>query len=146
MMDLSSMEIHPKHGIGDITFGMSPDQAQLIMNEPSTYERWMGGNLNDALTYSGLVLRFDKQNAVGPLPTAQLKEIWADNSRAFTFYDRIFWDEDRTELELILIDLGVDYILRGPFQWGSELFIQEYSWTVAFGSDENPFQFWLENW
>ena len=45
------------------------------MREPQQYEDWMGGNLNDALLFHGLIFTFDRCDSHGPLPHALLDRI-----------------------------------------------------------------------
>jgi hypothetical protein len=66
-----NLDLRPGEGIGDLLFGMNPAAIEQKMNEPSTYEEWMGGNLNDAMLYAGLILIFDRFSSSGPLPDSR---------------------------------------------------------------------------
>ena len=69
------LEIKPLEGVGSVTFGMTPDEVISILGAEQVYEGWMGGNLNHALLYHGLILMFDCCNSHGPLKDAQLTDI-----------------------------------------------------------------------
>jgi hypothetical protein len=69
------LEIKPLEGVGSVTFGMTPDEVISILGAEQVYEPWMGGNLNHALLYHGLILMFDRCNSYGPLKDAQLTDI-----------------------------------------------------------------------
>jgi hypothetical protein len=51
---------------------MTPTEVRTAVAETEVYEEWMGGNLNDSLTYRGLILQFDSCDAYGPLADAKL--------------------------------------------------------------------------
>jgi hypothetical protein len=72
------LEIYPGEGLGPIRLGMHPAEAQEVFPEPFLYEDWMGGNLNDCLTYHGLLLKFSKCDSRAPLPDTYLDEIQID--------------------------------------------------------------------
>ena len=69
------LEIHPGAGIGRVRLGMSPAEVEAVFTEPHKYEEWMGGNLNDALLFHGLIFTFDVCDGRGPLPHARLNLI-----------------------------------------------------------------------
>ncbi len=66
------LDIHPGEGIGLVRFGMRPAEVLALFSEPQVYEDWMGGNLNDALLFHGLLLHFNECNRSGPLPSSTL--------------------------------------------------------------------------
>ncbi|HXQ35727.1 MAG TPA: hypothetical protein VN843_17055 [Anaerolineales bacterium] len=68
------MEITPNIGLGPLRFGMRPEQVRMLLEEPETYEDWMGGNLNDSLLYHGLVLGFNTNDTYGPLSNSKFCE------------------------------------------------------------------------
>ena len=69
------MELIPKVGFGRLRFGMTPAEVGALVPEESTYEEWMGGNLNDSLLYHGLIIGFDECDSTGPLPDSGLNRI-----------------------------------------------------------------------
>jgi hypothetical protein len=62
-------KIIAKHKLGYLRFGMSPVQIKDLLGNQLVWENWMGGNLNNALCYHGLVLVFDLCNGAGPKTT-----------------------------------------------------------------------------
>jgi hypothetical protein len=71
------MEIRLGEGIGPISHGMTPAEVRAAFPEPEGYEEWMGGNLNDALLFRGLIVSFTRCDAFGPLPDALVAGIQA---------------------------------------------------------------------
>lgn len=82
---MSSMEIHPNKGIGSIEFGMNPDAVKEVMGSDLIYEEWMGGNLNDALFYSDLIVGFNDCDSDAPLPDSRVVEFRANDSGRIKF-------------------------------------------------------------
>jgi len=68
--------IQPLVGLGEIKFGMSPQEVAEIMNEDEVYEDWMGGNLNNSLFFHGLIFGFDKCDTYAPLKDSKLGEVF----------------------------------------------------------------------
>lgn len=68
------MELIPKIGIGPLRFGMRPSEVKDVLGPEHGYESWMGGNLNDSLLYSGMILGFDRCDSRGPLNDSKLIE------------------------------------------------------------------------
>jgi hypothetical protein len=62
-------------GVGEVRFGMRPSQVKEIMGEILTWERWMNGNVNDALYYPGIILFFDDHQSDGPTADSRLEQI-----------------------------------------------------------------------
>src|SRR3954471_7199095 len=89
------LEIVPGMGIGPVHRGMSPAQVLEAFPEDQQYEDWMGGNLNDALLFHGLVFTFDKCDSHGPLPNARLEQIAVHGREDATLYCRPLreWDK-----------------------------------------------------
>lgn len=75
------MEIELGKGIGPIRFGMTPAEVRAAFAEPETYEEWMGGNLNDALLYSGMIVVFDRYGGDGPLADGRVDELIVQGRR-----------------------------------------------------------------
>jgi hypothetical protein len=69
------LDIHPGEGIGPVVLGMRPVEVVAVFPERQVYEHWMGGNLNDALLFHGLRLRFTECDARAPLPNSTLNWI-----------------------------------------------------------------------
>jgi len=66
------LDINPGDGIGPIQKGMRPAEVCAVFDEPEVYDRWMGGNLNDALLFHGLCLHFGECDSHAPLPHSTL--------------------------------------------------------------------------
>lgn len=79
------MEIYPNKGIGDIEFGMSPGSVKKIMGSDLVYAEWMGGNLNDTLFYSDLIVGFNDCDGDEPLPDSHVVEFRANASDRIKF-------------------------------------------------------------
>jgi hypothetical protein len=83
---------------------MRPDEVLDVFPEPMVYEDWMGGNLNGALLFSGLVLHFSDCDCLLPLPDSTLDLIIIhQRPDAFLFGRPINqWTKDRLLAELRL--------------------------------------------
>lgn len=69
------MDLIPNIGVGEVRFGMVPNQVVASFGPKTTWQHWMGGNLNDSLFYPGIIFYFDDHDARGPLPHAKLIQI-----------------------------------------------------------------------
>lgn len=121
------MEMIPKVGLGEIRFGMSPAKVRAIFPEQETYEEWMGGNLNDALLYHGLILMFDKHDAFGPLSDSRLDEIIIKGRTDISFWGLRLLDWSRDDLVSHL-----DRIQTRCEWYGPTLLVPEYSVSATF--------------
>lgn len=125
------MELLPNEGIGDIRFSMTPPKVRAIMGNTLVYEDWMGGNINDTLHYSGIVLSFDKHDAYGPLDDAKLIEMWIYNNFNATFNGITLFGQSITFIETLLQQEGIGYEMRGNKNKVG-IFIDTYGWQFAF--------------
>ncbi len=78
------MIINPNNGIGTVKFGMSPIEVNDVMGD-TVYEDWMGGNLNDSMYYSGLIIGFDKYDSSGPLSESKVIEFRTNDTDLISF-------------------------------------------------------------
>lgn len=51
---------------------MNPEGVRANFQEEEHFEEWMGGNLNDALLFRGMVFYFDKEESHGPRPDSKM--------------------------------------------------------------------------
>jgi len=109
---MGGFEINPGVGVGPVTFGQSPSEVQAAMAEQQMYEDWMGGNLNDALLFQGLILGFDRCDARGPLPNSRLVEARLAGRPNTQIFSRPTADWTRDELLAFLVKQG-DHEHRG---------------------------------
>jgi len=79
------MEIYPNKGIGGIEIGMNPDAVKEIIGYDLIYNEWMGGNLNDTLFYSDLIIGFNDCDSDAPLPDSHVVEFRANDSNRIEF-------------------------------------------------------------
>jgi hypothetical protein len=104
------MEIELGKGIGPIRFGMTPAEVRAAFPEREAYEDWMGGNLNDALPYPGMIVGFDGCDARGPLADARVCELIVQGRRDLTL-DGVplhAWTRDRLRARFALLDVPVE--------------------------------------
>src|SRR5262249_20852674 len=94
----SDMEVIPNIWLGQLRFGMSPSEVQVVLGSHQTYEPWMGGNLNDALLYPGLTIGFDKCDSRGPLEDSKLVEFQIKEKADVTFLKKPFFGMLENEL------------------------------------------------
>jgi hypothetical protein len=85
---VSRLDFHPGEGIGPIRIGMRPAEVIAVFDEPSVYERWMGGNLNDSLLFHGLVLTFTECDSSAPLPDSTLHHVIIHQREDAFLFDR----------------------------------------------------------
>jgi hypothetical protein len=125
------LELLPRNGIGELRFGMSPNQVREVINEPEVYEKWMGGNLNDSLLFHGAILGFDRCDSVGPLPDAKFVEAQLHGREDAAFAGRTLGEWTRDALVEHFKSQGV------PFQSdpASGITAPGLGLWFAFGSD-----------
>jgi hypothetical protein len=92
------MQLLPKIGLGEVRFGMTPDEVQKALNEPQKYEEWMSGNLNDSLLFHGIIFGFREHNTFGPLPDAKLCEIRISGREDLILWGKPIRDWNKTTL------------------------------------------------
>jgi hypothetical protein len=127
------MELIPKLGIGPIRFKMSPAQIESILGSHRTFEDWMGGNLNDALLYPGLVICFSQNDAFGPLPDSQVREIWIHPNNPTTLAGQDVFSLYVKDIESYLKGNGVQYDKHEDKDY---LWIPEFGWELSFDDDQ----------
>src|SRR5690348_1499750 len=125
------MELVPKAGIGLIRFEMSPSQVEEILGSHHTYENWMGGNLNDALLYPGLVICFDRNNAAVPLPDSKICEIWIHPNSAITLAGKNIFSLQEKDIESYLATQDVHYV-KNETRFDDVLYfwVPDYKWEI----------------
>ncbi|MCP4491158.1 MAG: hypothetical protein GY820_28155 [Gammaproteobacteria bacterium] len=133
------MEIYPNKGIGNIEFGMSPQSVREIMGSDLVYEEWMGGNLNDALFYSDLIVGFNDCDGDEPLPNSRVVEFRANASERVKFNGVALANLSRTELASMVVQ-GVKAVVDK----NQDVIFQELG--VSFGFNENGSVCILEMW
>lgn len=69
------LEIVTEEVGGWLRLGLGPSAVADLLGEPGAAEDWMGGNLNEAFAYPGMLLLFDNCDGNGPLPDAELQMI-----------------------------------------------------------------------
>lgn len=97
------MDIHPNKGIGSIAFGMNPAAVKELMGSDLIYEEWMGGNLNDALFYSDLIIGFNDCDSDAPLPDSRVVEFRANGSGRINFNGHALVDLSREYLASMVV-------------------------------------------
>ncbi|MCP5101665.1 MAG: hypothetical protein GY943_39490 [Chloroflexi bacterium] len=132
------MEIIPRQGIGNIKFGMNPFEVKEIMGSQLIWEEWMGGNNNDALYYPGLVFVFDKNDGRGPVETAQLIEIWTNESADLVFAGKKISETKKYQMEQILRSKDLSIVLRED-----EIYVNSCGLEMAFHKDGRFDRLWL---
>jgi hypothetical protein len=95
---MGQLHITPGVGIGPIRLGMHPHEVAAVFGEQQVYEKWMGGNLNDAILFHGLVLSFDKCDGKGPLASSRLDWIIVYHREDAYLFGRPMTDWGRNEL------------------------------------------------
>ena len=64
---------------------MHPKQVKDFMGVKTVYEDWMGGNLNDALFYPGIIIGFNDCDSDEPLPDSEVIEFRTNATETITF-------------------------------------------------------------
>lgn len=94
--------LDPGSGIGLVRLGMSPAHVVATIGQPSGYDAWDDGNLNDFLIYDGVRLYFDRCDWRGPLRRSQLVTIEVRRPDAILFNRRLVsWGEAELLTELV---------------------------------------------
>lgn len=133
------MEINPLYGIGEVKFGMHPSEVKEIMGDKLTWEEWMGGNLNDAIYYPGIVFIFDKCDDRGPLEDASLIEIWTNKkNKELTFQGMSIYKLNKYQSEKFFKSRNLNYTVQE-----SEIYVKDYNLEMAFEGDGTFSRLWL---
>ncbi len=133
------MDIRPNLGIGKIEFGMSPSEVKDIMGTDLIYQDWMGGNLNDCLFYSDIVVGFNNCDENEPLPNSQVVEFRCNNSGRVLFDGNALSILTRDKLKE-MVYLGV----AGQLDRNLDLSFQDLG--ISFGFNEDGSVCILEMW
>ena len=136
---MNSMEIYPNKGIGSIKFGMNPAAVKKLMGSDSIYEEWMGGNLNDTLFYSDLIVGFNDCDEDEPLPNSQVVEFRANASDRIKFDGICLAELSRDTLASMAVQ-GVEATLDK----NQDVIFQELG--ISFGFNDNGAVCILEMW
>lgn len=91
---------------GILSLGQKPSEVMDLLGAPTAREDWMGGNLNEAITYPGLLLLFDECDATAPLPDSQLELVQAVDSSGLMVLGRRMNEWDNNKLQSRLTDEG----------------------------------------
>lgn len=136
---MSSMEIYPNKGVGDVEFGMNPIAVKEVMGSDLVYEDWMGGNLNDTLFYSDFVVGFNDCDGDEPLPNSHVVEFRANASERVIFNGIALAELSRDILASMVVQ-GV----KAKLDQNQDVIFQELG--VSFGFNENGAVCILEMW
>jgi hypothetical protein len=136
---MSSMEIYPNKGIGGIEFGMNPAAVKEIMGSDSAYEEWMGGNLNDTLFYTDLIIGFNDCDEDEPLPNSQVVEFRANASDRIKFNGVALAELSRETLASMIVQE-----VKATLDKNQDVIFRDLG--VSFGFNENGTVCILEMW
>jgi len=100
------MNIFPNQGIGALKFGMNPKAVKKLMGSKLIYQDWMGGNLNDSLFYTDLVIGFNDCDSSEPLANSALVEFRANASQRIKFNGFTLAELSREKLRSMVV-LGI---------------------------------------
>ena len=94
-------------GLGPIHFGMNPKEVLSVFQEPTVYEERMGGNLNDSITFHGIICRFNTIDTNGTLSEdSQLDEITIYNRDDVLLFGKEMNQWDMLEINNTLVEMG----------------------------------------
>jgi hypothetical protein len=133
------MEIYPNKGIGGIEFGMNPAAVKEIMGSDSAYEEWMGGNLNDTLFYTDLIIGFNDCDEDEPLPNSQVVEFRANASDRIKFNGVALAELSRETLASMIVQE-----VKATLDKNQDVIFRDLG--VSFGFNENGTVCILEMW
>lgn len=136
---MSNMEIYPNKGLGGIKFGMNPAAVKEIMGSDSIYDDWMGGNLNDTLFYSDLIVGFNDCDEDEPLPSSRVVEFRANASDRIKFNGIALAELSRSALTSMIVQ-G----FKATLDKNLDVIFQELG--ISFGFNENGTVCILEMW
>jgi len=134
------MEMIPNIGLGPLRFGMSPKQVQSLLDEPETYEDWMGGNLNDSLLFKGMIIGFDVCDTYGPLPDSEFCSLLINMREDVVVMGKRLLDWNKTSLIDRLNEESVAYELEACGD------VRVPEWCLAFSFDDDDRLIWVVMW
>ena len=106
-MPAKSLDVMPGVGIGGVRFGMRPEQIAKLIDEPTKWEDWMGGNLNDAILFHGLRFHFDRFDSHGPLVDSSLTELFICGREDALLYGRPLHDWTKRQISAHMASIGL---------------------------------------
>ncbi len=95
-------EIKPNTGIGRLEYGMRLESVKEVMGSECVYEEWMGGNLNDSLFYSGIIIGFRPFDMHGPLPGSKVIEFHLNENLPASLFGESLFDMNGVDLMALL--------------------------------------------
>jgi hypothetical protein len=134
------MQLLPKIGLGDVRFGMTPDELLNAFDEQQKYEDWMGCNLHDSLSFHGIIFGFDEHNNAGPLPSARLCEIRICGREDLILWGKRVNEWNKTALAEYLNEHKIWYQEEISGDWSCN-----YLW-LSLSFDENERLDFIELW
>jgi hypothetical protein len=116
---------------------MRPADVVPVFGEPQVYEKWMGGNLNDALLFHGLRLHFTHCDARAPLPGSKLNWVVIHQREDAFLFDRSMteWTKDTILEELRSRGYNSETPENGDV---------EVPWQLSMSFDASGRLIWLE--
>ncbi|MBV1922276.1 MAG: hypothetical protein KUG73_16490 [Pseudomonadales bacterium] len=122
-------EVILSKGLGELKFGMRPNDVERILGSDQSFEEWMGGNLEGFYFYKGLLIGFSGGDDERP----------NENSGVCIFtvkpvHELILWDANISvltdkEIRRLMESNGVEYKLL------SDSIIQSTSGKLQFNFD-----------
>ena len=107
---------------------MNPAEVLARFPEEQIYEDWMGGNLNDALLFHGLIFLFDRCDSTGPLPDARMDEFIVHGRDDVRLWHRPVASWSRDSVMNYLLEKNLQFYALG----GSPIQVITQSLTLNF--------------
>lgn len=133
------MEVISGTKIGPLEIGMTYNQVRELFNEPTIYEEWMGGNLNDCILAQGLLLGFDECDSQKPLPNAKFTWFEMRHRENGILFGKNVVDWNWTEFKEYIVKNQMRYEFLKQNDNETEIKIPEKGLNVSF--ENNIFQF-----
>jgi hypothetical protein len=119
---------------------MNPAEVLANFPEEEAYEQWMGGSLNDALLFPGIVFLFDECESEGPLPDSKMTDFLLRRPEAWFAGNPLnWWTLQNTTKRLHERSIGfttkfvpLESRLRDHIDWASYIDIESLSVSLKF--------------
>ncbi|MFA0792630.1 hypothetical protein ACCI51_19010 [Microbulbifer echini] len=102
-------EIDLSKGLGELKFGMSPNEVESILGSDQCFEEWMGGNLEAYYLYKGLIIGFCGGESEEPDTNSKVCIFTVKPTHSLILCGIDISHLDRDEIIIILDSIGISH-------------------------------------
>ena len=102
-------EIEPGTGIGPIKFGDTALSIKNMLGSELYYEDWMGGNLENFIFYSGILIGFSGDSTDCPTDSSTVCTIIIRSKLDLSFQGKCISNFSKEQVSTLLKDIGLSF-------------------------------------